>query len=54
MCRGILTELPQPGTGVKVPETADVLANCTVNLSRKAARGGPDASNGVCILIPRM
>jgi hypothetical protein len=47
--RGLLIELPQPGTGVDVPDTATVLANCTVNLSRKGAKGDSDARNGVCI-----
>ncbi|EPE28079.1 NTF2-like protein [Glarea lozoyensis ATCC 20868] len=43
---GILIELPQPGAGVDVPETATVLANCTVNLSRKGAKGDSDTRNG--------
>ncbi|KAH8590327.1 SnoaL-like domain-containing protein [Bisporella sp. PMI_857] len=42
----ILIELPQPGEGVEVPRNAGVVANCLVNLEKKAAKGDPRTSNG--------
>jgi hypothetical protein len=47
-CRSLLIELPQPDEANSLPMTAKVIANVSVTLVRKAAKGDPIARNGVC------
>lgn len=44
---GLLIELPQPGKGVSMPMTAKLIANASVTLVKKAAKGDPISKNGV-------
>ncbi|RDL40038.1 NTF2-like protein [Venustampulla echinocandica] len=42
----VLIDLPQPGAASKTPQTAQVIANCIVNLKRASAKGDSEIRNG--------
>lgn len=49
MNRQLLIRLSQPGPGVEVPDTVEVVANALVTMVKKGAEGGDEWRNGVSL-----